>query len=234
MNQIVENLKSYPSINCNNALDNSDSVKNPTIGSQKFCGNYTGSNPSATILTTSNFDLINSINSIDLPPKISLSGSVYYNNTTNTCKSKLFNPVISNIEYECSGTCPPVYECKTLNGICSAIPDNMWTERKNVPDACNIKTTTGPNVVLVNNSMLSEMGIASPSSSMHYNQLLALPETDKNICPKKWTVQTNQDGSFKADTTQNKSCYCPKDTTRSFSSVRDNKTKKYTGTMVCK
>jgi len=224
MTKLLEHATTYPPINCNPALDNSDSAQNPTIVGQKFCGNFSTSTPSSTTIyysgnsdstftinkssplynsltnqqrnTDADLNFVRVVGTVTFPGKMwSSPNSSMDSNKTITCDTKKFDPSLSNIEYECSGLCPPVY-----NGVGSI----TWTPASSVPSSCDVISTSGPNVKLVvdNNGQVAAFS-ASDAKSI------------KKICPSSWTM-TAQNSST-VDTTANKDCYCRMNTRKSSS-----------------
>jgi hypothetical protein len=134
-------------------------------------------------------------------------------NRTITCNTNKFDPSLSNIEYECSGLCPPVY-----NGV----GDITWTPASSVPSTCDVVSTSGPNVKLV----VDKNG-----------QVAAFSESDaksiKKVCPSSWTMTAKN--SSTVDTTNKKDCYCKINTSKSFTQTSKTKSGSttYTTTFRC-
>ena len=221
MNKIIEHI-SNPPINCNPNNNNSDSVANPTIMGQKFCGNNFGNTPSSTkikvndptktigkTLSSTDNPTIQIIGTVTFPNTMwSSPSSIMGSSTTITCNTKMFDPSLSNIDYECSGLCPTVY-----NGVGNV----TWTPSAGIPASCNVISRNGPNVMLVTNNT---------------NQVAAFSQADtksikKYVCPQNWSMTSTS--SSIVDTTAYKNCYCKmgtskKPTQTSTSSTRKGKT----------
>jgi hypothetical protein len=117
--------------------------------------------------------------------------SMINNVLTTNCNTKMFDPSLSNIDYECSGLCPPVY---------SGVGTMKWYD--NVPAGCNVTSTNGPNVVLVSNESKQVSAISSADSKT----------MNKYVCPTTWNMSSTN--SSMTDTTSHKSCYCKMGTSK--------------------
>ena len=209
MNKIIEHI-TYPTINCNPNNDNSYSVANPTVMGQKFCGNYSGNTPSSTTIKI-NDSTIQIIGTVTFPNTIwSSPSSIMGSSTTITCNTNMFDPSLSNIDYECSGLCPPVY--KGTGNV-------TWTPSAGIPASCNVNSINGPNVMIVTNPITNQVAAFSQADT----------KSIKNyVCPQNWSM-TSTTSSSTVDTTDYKSCYCKmgtskKSTQTSTSSTRKGKT----------
>ena len=136
-------------------------------------------------------------------------------NKTVTCNTKMFDPSLSNIDYECSGLCPPVY-----NGVGNV----TWTPSTGLPASCNVNSTNGPNVILVTNSTTNQLAAFSQSD----NKSIA-----KYVCPQNWSM--NSTNSSTVDTTARKNCYCKMGTSKTSTqtSTKKGNTTTYTTTFKC-
>jgi len=191
---------SYPAINCSN---NNTGIK--IQGNQIFC-------VSAPLSTFAPSDAISiKINgTFKIPTNVTYtSSSIRIDQEDITCPDmRPFNPRISNINYACKGdVCP--------------IPNNSSSsmDRSAVSNVCDLRTVSGPNVILVHNYKAVENHNVVDSSVRNkpaYNKILAYTEGNTNICPEnEW------DTSASIDT----KCHCPWNKIKKYTDGNRNKIK---------
>jgi hypothetical protein len=195
-------IKSYPNINCSN---NNTAVK--TIGNQTFCV----SAPSSTFAVTDSISVkING--TFKIPTNITYTpSSVRIDEENISCPEMTsFSPLTSNIKYACNGN-----SCPKSNS-------NVSMNRNDVSQNCNLRTISGPNVILVHKYKdVSNYNVVDSSiqNQPAYNNILAFTEGNSNICPEnEWDKST---GNNSIDTR----CYCPMNKIKKYTDVTMNKIK---------